>query len=647
MPKSQRVAQRSLPRIISRRIYRRHKNSQANAVAWFFIKPLLVMILATGQGGPEGAGIALVREGGVNTKIPLSPAVRHITRAVLLAGVSCLMGCAFRPQLYDRSTTGIAATTGQPIRKFEAAVRLCGGRLDPESVGNVEEKLEMMFGSHDPDSLTIAFFTDVGLVDRTVSLGEFLERFVDKNPIRRVENIRRGWIQDHGDAAYLACVLRVFRMAAERGYISAVVHGGDAVQIGVAPEFETYLEIVGRFLVSGQANGWESTWRGTWWETPLVGCRQPVTFYQVNGNHEVLFLGSFNGGGFIRVPADGVRDSASFARLLPRLSPWRGLAETTQISRTQGEGTCRRGYYQAYQPLPNGQQLLMVMLNTSQGTACELASASPKDASIRPVIGVDQLDWLEATLVAGEADPSVAAVIVFGHHPLAEVTVYRAGATVGRKSSIGELPAHLTEFSKVKAYVCGHIHSGCTPVVHPGRYPLTEYVVPSLMEFPKCFALIRLERKIRTGDYHVSVRHHALAELVDFEALPNVTFRTSPLRPEQTRFNEFVAALDRATTNHGERLLTLAKLAYLDAAKDVANHGSRVFPNCFASDVAPELRWTYAGSQSTWEALKRAGGGESAREICQSWRRIAATLQTPIDPDSSKRPPKMASKPAN
>ncbi len=569
----------------------------------------------------------------MKTNTPRIELFRSTIHAGLLTGIACLTGltaCSFHPQIHRAAVPSSAPGTGEYIRKAEATRAIFGGALAPEDIHLPEDHITRVFAPHDSNTVTIAFFTDTGLVDRTVSLGEGLERFLDKNQLRPIENVRRGCAQDFTDACYLACVLKAFRMAAERSYISAVVHGGDAVQIGVAPEFQTYMEITGKFLVSGTADGWEKQWTGTWWETPLAGCpTNPATFHQVLGNHEIMFLGSFNRGGLLRVPRDGVHDASGFARMLSSLPPWREHRTNAALNRVLGEGTCRRGYYRAYRELPDGKRALMVMLNTCQGAMGELDTSRTKDVSFYPSIGFDQLEWLVTTLKSAEADPSVAVVLLFGHHPLAEVTICRGLGRTDRRSSFGELSQWLTEFSKVKAYICGHNHMGCPPIVHSGRYEFTEYVVPSLMEFPKSFALISLTAQQPNGEYQVSLSHHNLAELVDFERAPEIKLSPRRARGPQQWLAGFVSALDRGTSSRHERLLAAARLCYQDAARDVANHSERDFPNCFDPNTAPQLVKIYAGSQPLWEMLKGAGAHISGGDINADWPRIAAALQGP------------------
>ena len=500
---------------------------------------------------------------------------------------------------------------------------ICGGPLDPANVTLCSESFNTVFRPPTPETWTLAYFTDPGLVDRSISLGEVVEPILDKNPCRLLEELRRGFWQDYGDACYLAYILKAFRLAAEQGLVQAVVHGGDSVQIGVRPEFETYVEIVGKSLVAGTGQDWAKHWTGTWFQTPLAGTRGGnAMFYQILGNHEVLFLGTFNGSRPIRVPSDAVSNASSFARLAASLPPWRERTKVGNTNAAIGDGTFRRGYFSACHTLPDGKRVLLVMLNTRQGKVRDLQVSTPHEVSFQPSMGSDQLEWLNATLKSAETDPSVGPVLVFGHHPLGEVAL-----SMDQEESIGQLPRRLTSFSKVKAYFCGHLHSGCPPVVHSGKYPVIEYVVPSLMEFPKCFALIRVNLREGTSDYQVSVQYHNLTELIPFPSLRELERPNVLSCGNQARLEGYLARLDRLTSCPAERMQLAAIACYQSAERDLAHNQSRRFPQTFRHKAAADLRQTYREAQQAWELLKERAKARRWEDPRTSWVQTASVLQ--------------------
>ncbi len=558
----------------------------------------------------------------------------RLTRgAALIASLPVLCGCAYHQQLHWSPLVRSAAIDGavsEHPRKGDATRAISGGSLDPAEVTFNSQNLEQVFRAPEPGAFSLAFFTDAGLVDRTIGLGDCVEHFIEKNPFFWSEDIRRGFIQDYTDALYMACLLKAFRSAAERGLIQAVVNGGDSVQIGVRPEFETHVELVGKYLIAGHSEAWEKEWQGTWWQTPLAGTAEhKATFYQVIGNHEVLFLGTFNRSGAIRVPSDAVRDASSFSRLVGALAPWRERTEAGNTNAALGEGTFRRGYYCIPHAMPDGKRVLLVVLNTSQGTVCDFQNSTPNDVFFHSSMSSDQLEWLTSTLASAEQNTKIGAVLVFGHHPLAEVAV-RTGHR--RPVVLGELPRRLARFAKVKAYFCGHLHSGCSPLTHGGPHPVTEYVVPSLMAFPKSFALIRLSPLPGPSGYRLTVQHHNLTELMEFR--PQMEWEAQQLGHggNQRRFEAYLARLSRITCSRAERVQQAAVDCYLDAARDLGRHRSRRFPECFPKEAAAELSFTYRQMQPVWELLKERARGTPAEAPRIAWAQIASALEGSFTP---------------
>ncbi len=554
---------------------------------------------------------------------------------IAVGSLAALPGCALRPHIkYDpdrmpplTGPSGRELQPGAPLQK-DHVTKLLGGPgasgLDPEYFLLDTNIMAGLFAPDGKELFSFFFLADTQIDDRALRFGPGLTQIVDKK--FKIETTVRGFYQDHADVYYLGFVLKAIRLGlVMHTNIGFVAHLGDAMHVGRKPEVAAFNEMIGKFLVAGQAPGWEACWGGTWLKTPiLLPDGRECWWFNVLGNHDVLRLGTFSGGLPIRVPGGAISSRQQLQAALEQTPPF-NAASCPNRARVLGDGTAGSGYYWMDRQLPDGRMVRLVMLNTSERTILDPLIPTLQRGASYPSLSGEQFDWLRNTLALAQTNDSVGLVLVFGHYPLMEITVNRTGKRSDRDRTYGAIKDLLGEFPKVNAYFCGHLHSGSPPKEHRfSTHTVVEYISPPLLEFPKSFGLASVRQDPVTGKYSTNVRYYNLEDLMDLNALPPVEVgEESPPEDQQTRLADWLVTLDESTTNTVQRFQLLAKYAYRSAQYDRHRDLRTDTSLCFHPKFKRQLLQEYTGAQEFLLQLKRD----------QFWPSIQFTLET--------RPPSM------
>lgn len=420
-------------------------------------------------------------------------------------------------------------TPGEPVDSVLGVVDLllgpAGTDLPVEPFAVDEERLEELFPVHDHgDDVRFAYrflhFTDVQIRDRGNGVGARLERVVDRHIVYTQNN----FYQDHADLLYFAYMAGAMRQLLDRGDHAFVVHTGDAMHMSNRSELAAYNRVLERVLMRDPTSGEPCTgcWSEHGWLTPRFGVaadRAPVhRFFNVIGNHDVLRWGNWTRGDDRMVRAHEA-DIASVGELRASLAQLGGgsgalVDPALPLQPPTDPSGPPPGYYAVDLPLPaehDGGEGLAVRL-----IALNVYEASPRGRfgtrADEAAVGQGQVDWLRDTLEDAQEDPRIDHVLVLGHERLWYVAIEDGDGKVGHRGRIGRI---LAAYPKVTAYLSGHAHNGASPVnphVVALRYPFAHYTLPSMMEFPKVFASIQVERLV-DGRTRIQARPVNLADL--------------------------------------------------------------------------------------------------------------------------------------
>lgn len=453
-------------------------------------------------------------------------------------------------------------TPGEPVDTVLGVVDLLLGPevtdLPPEPFALDEGRLAELFPVvEDADDVRFSYrflhFTDVQIRDRGNGVGARLERVVDRHIVYTQNN----FYQDHADLLYFAYMAGAMRQLLDRGDHRFVVHTGDTMHMANRSELAAYNRVLERVLMRDPASDepCASCWSEHGWLTPRFGVAADQApahrFFNVIGNHDVLRWGNWTRGDDRLVRANET-DIASVAELSAALAELGGgsgdlVAPTLPLQPSAPADAPPPGYYAVDLPLPASAGDLAVRL-----IALNVYEASPRGRfgtrADEAAVGKAQVDWLRELLEDAQGDPRIDHVIVLGHERLWYVAVEDERGKVGHRGRIGRL---LSAYPKVVAYLSGHAHNGASPVnthVVALRYPFAHYTLPSMMEFPKVFASIRVERLL---DGRTRIQAHPV-NLADLGAVPdpfrgaepNVDLGARVHTRQQEAFERWLLALD-------------------------------------------------------------------------------------------------------
>lgn len=139
----------------------------------------------------------------------------------------------------------------------------------------------------DPSAYRFVHLADIQVRDRCVGLGPGLRELAKV----RTSTVEASYYGDHADVFYLAYVLDAIREGVVAGHFDAVVHGGDAVQLGVRSEFRAFDYFMETFL-RGPSSGSDCWLYGTI-DVDAARLGKPPTHLNMIGNHGRFFMGSF------------------------------------------------------------------------------------------------------------------------------------------------------------------------------------------------------------------------------------------------------------------------------------------------------------------------------------------------------------------
>ncbi len=139
----------------------------------------------------------------------------------------------------------------------------------------------------DPSAYRFVHLTDIQFRDRCVGLGPSLRALANL----RTDAVEASFYGDHADVFYLAYILDAIRKGVEAGHFDAVVHGGDAVQLGVRSEFRAFDYFMETFLL-GPSSGSDCWLHGTI-DVDAERPGEPPMYLNMIGNHDRFFMESF------------------------------------------------------------------------------------------------------------------------------------------------------------------------------------------------------------------------------------------------------------------------------------------------------------------------------------------------------------------
>lgn len=559
---------------------------------------------------------------------------------VAIFAVAVQSGCTLknrlvRPIPWDSSTQVTAPT---PLKKTNILELLVGKEFSDWSPEDFQaDRAALRESTYHPDSQSFEFllFADTQVHDRGLAFGKCTSRFVDKNPFKPIETTERNFFQDHADAVYLGFAFTAMRQMLEANTnLSFVLHLGDAMHVGLNSELQVFNEMVGKFVIANDSANWAEQWSGNWLETPIHLQGRSATFFNMLGNHDVLFMGNFNEHGPVKLPAEAIYSEESLRFALAATAPFNSTA--TPVF---GNGTQAAGYYFRDRLMPDGKLIRLVVLNTNEKNILDPLCPNMQKGGLYPSISAEQALWLEQTLETAQADSQVGVVIVFGHNQLSQLTVNRTGRREYRDATWGELKKLIGTHDKVAAYISGHIHSGSPAILHQvGSRVLKEIIVPSLQEFPKSFAHARLTR-VPPGQYDLTIEYYNLEDLVELDALAEVEVRDDRLQSQQQKFSSWMETLQSlAGDTSSERMRLLAKFAYMGSVYDVTRDLRKDVGITFHPKFAASLLEDYMSAQKVFEEMKANPVWAYLRKHFEGTVPTAVALQ-PITPETLKPEP--------
>ncbi len=479
------------------------------------------------------------------------------------------------------------------------------GELDPNKFRLNPDMLERVFSRGNSNLFSFVIIADIQLADGSLGFGPYMTHVLDKT--MGIETTVRGFYEDHADIFYLGFVLKAIRAGLERNTnFCGVIQLGDTMQFGLESELATFNSMIGRFLLTGDGADWSEAWSGTWLRTPIALPDGRKSWWcGAIGNHDVYLMGNFVHNFPVRIPGGGANGWEGFISMLQKTPPFQSCSRTRERN-PLGTDTEVQGYYWFDQAMPDGRKCRMIVLNTSEATILDPLIPKLERGAMYPSVSGRQFDWLDNVLGSAQQDQSIAAALVFGHYPLMEITVNDTGSRSRRNNSFGSVHELLGAYSKVKAYYCGHLHSGAPPIEHWfGQHKLVEYICPSVQEFPKCFGIASLCKDPVSGEYTPSVNYYNLEDLMDLHSLPAVDVSEDvPPHDQQRRFEDWLTRLDRMSLTNERRIQLLAKYCYESSIYDIEHDVRTDISLCFNPQLSPELLEEYRSAQDCWLRLK-------------------------------------------
>ena len=582
---------------------------------------------------------------------------RTLSTTLLLLALSLLTGCvhlmqnhlgpydAYGTECYVHKPGVINYLMAGPSAELQNFI---DDRIDKRGIRLKKTDFEQLetcvFPEKSQGTFQFVHLSDVQIRDRAVSVrGQGIADCF-------IPSACHNFYQDHADAFYFGHILTAIRKGVEQDKFDAVVHTGDAVDLGIASEFWTYNYLVDTLLTDP---------RQSWLYAPFPFKKHSSVFLDLIGNHDYLFMGNFkyfiNEQLKVRYQGDAIAKLdgtlGTLNRLVTnRLPRWRGsyglpagLGRGANINLEANRG----GYYCVDRPwaFREGQQgqVRLIVLNTYEAVAREVAAwfLEGEKGAKYPSISERQKEWLKGLLDEAKSNPRIKAVLVFGHCQLAEITVLsnqdaeeadrrgggddRAGIRRRRNDTFLDVAALLGQHRKVVAYFCGHLHSGSpridwppkdediresmfkkmrqSPSVTPSKKRDTkaplfyEFIVPSIQEYPKCFSVVTLTYV--DGEVQVEVQVE-----VKYRNLQDLYPSKSSLSEDDVRdikhgtlkaLREWREALAKACGPHdrAKRTRLLAEYAFLGARADVRRNGSESITGNFNPALRTKLKTIY------------------------------------------------------
>jgi len=320
-----------------------------------------------------------------------------------------------------------------------------------------------------PGAYRFVHMADIQVRDRCVGLSQMLRQIAKL----RTDSVEKSFYCDHGDVFYLAYILGAVRKGVDAGYFDAVVHGGDAVQLGIRSEIHAFDYFMENFLLGPSREN--DCWLHGTMDVAGQDVREKSPVYlNTIGNHDRFFMGCFTRH-FLMIrwretdspveTLDGtIQQLDKFVR--DYSNEPNGLGIPPAILRQS-----RGGYYDYDRAWPGVGKVRLVMLNTNEANILDTLS---EKAALYPALSSEQFAWLGARLEDAEKDPDIKAVLVFGHNQLGELLVNRYLPRAGEKTPfwrVGrdraaeddtflEVATLIGNHPKVVGYICGHLHSG-------------------------------------------------------------------------------------------------------------------------------------------------------------------------------------------
>ena len=502
------------------------------------------------------------------------------------------------------------AKAGQKLNKTQALSLVAGKDFAEWSPEDFQIDAPIRLGAGKGFSYGFVLMADAQICDRGFSYGSRMSHFADKNPLRPIEATQRNFYQDHGDAIYFGYVLKAMRQAMiSNTNLDFAIHLGDALQLGRQSELAVFNELVGKFMLNDSAKDWAANWTGSWLRTSVKLPGRNAPFLNLLGNHDVMFLGNFNKRAPIRIPPDAVHCQESLAKLLRGTAPFAITGRRAVL----GEDFKQCGYYSLDRTMPDGKVVRLIVLNTNERNILAPAIPNMQCGTLFPSISGEQANWLRNLLNESDNDSSIGCVLVFGHNQIAELTINETGKRSDRDATIGRVAAMLAQSQKVAAYYCGHMHPGCAPVKHSinGR-TLREFVLPSLQDFPKCFAIARLE-KSPAGRYEPSIEFFNIEDCLNFAGIPQINVADAKVCSQQKRFTDWVRGLNALELPTVDRFKLVARAVYEGARYDLAHDKRNGIRVTFHPKFSDQLETTYHAGTRIWQMLRASAGWSTLR----------------------------------
>lgn len=450
-----------------------------------------------------------------------------------------------------------------------------GTELDPKDFKVDPKIVDQIFENDEKTAFQFVHMSDIQLRDRGTDLGRFLSRQID---VIATEVMHTNFYQDNADLFYLGYLLKAIRMAVMKGKVESIVHTGDAVQLGISSELLAYNEMIGKFLLIGSKSDWNGYWNSrkgaNWLHAPLGGSSkdgfhtlslheqtEPIPYMNALGNHDIMIVGNMNGKGTVRsynraphkdpipffFPDEHVTNnsrsrSAKDSLILETLHSVERLDQVNRNWKLPGLNRNENGEFETYycKDVATKDQgfVRFIVLNTNEKNTFPVikkySALNPIQwllygfnvqlGSTTPSISDRQFKWMKQKLQSAQEDEKCRAVLVFGHNLLKEISLVRDGCKI---KEIGIVGNELGNYTKVKGYFCGHVHSGSPAVTWVGKkHVFYEFISPSVQEFSKSFSVVQLVSI--NGEYQLNtVKHFNLEDVLGKERYQRIESLTA------------------------------------------------------------------------------------------------------------------------